>query len=53
MIMTTTLDHRPDLIPVRRGEREIGVFAVGADRTTFVPAVDVTALVLVRWPSRP
>ncbi|GID91552.1 hypothetical protein ACFQFC_02020 [Amorphoplanes digitatis] len=44
--MTTALDHRPDLISVRRGEREIGVFAVGSDRTTFVPAVDVTALAL-------
>ncbi|MEU7909213.1 hypothetical protein [Actinoplanes sp. NPDC049118] len=44
--MNTALDHRPDLIPVRRGEREIGVFAVGPARTTFVPAVDVTALAL-------
>jgi hypothetical protein len=44
--MTTALDHRRDLIPVRRGEREIGVFAVGPDRITFVPAVDVTAVVL-------
>ncbi|MET8148595.1 hypothetical protein ACIBSW_35175 [Actinoplanes sp. NPDC049668] len=44
--MTATLDRRGELIPVRSGEREIGVFAVGPDRTTFVPAVDVTALVL-------
>ena len=38
--MTTTLDGRRDLIAVRSGEREIGAYAVGPDRTTFVPTVD-------------
>ncbi|HWS39175.1 MAG TPA: hypothetical protein VN408_41335 [Actinoplanes sp.] len=44
--MSTTLDRRSDLLTVRAGKREIGVYAVGTDRTTFVPAVDVTAIVL-------
>ncbi|MDI6098742.1 hypothetical protein QLQ12_09030 [Actinoplanes sp. NEAU-A12] len=44
--MTTTFDGRPDLVTVRSGQREIGVYAIGADRTRFVPAVDVTAIVL-------
>ncbi|MEU4216698.1 hypothetical protein [Actinoplanes sp. NPDC026623] len=44
--MTTTLDDRRDLIPVRAGEREIGAYAVGPEKTVFVPAVDVTTLVL-------
>ncbi|MEV0895441.1 hypothetical protein [Actinoplanes sp. NPDC049802] len=30
--------------PVRRGQREIGVYATGPDGTVFVPAVDVTTI---------
>ena len=44
--MTTTIERGPVLIPVRSGDREIGAYTVGPDQTTFVPAVDVTALVL-------
>jgi hypothetical protein len=44
--MTTTLEGPPDLVTVRAGRREIGVYTVGSNRITFVPAVDVTAIVL-------
>ncbi|MFC7530074.1 hypothetical protein [Actinoplanes sp. GCM10030250] len=44
--MTTVVDQRRDLVAVRAGRREIGAYAVGPDRTVFVPAVDVTAVVL-------
>ncbi|GIF23343.1 hypothetical protein BJ973_000299 [Actinoplanes tereljensis] len=44
--MVTALDSRHEVIPVRSGEREIGAYVVRPERTTFVPAVDVTALVL-------
>jgi hypothetical protein len=46
MIMTTTLGDRHDVIPVRSGDREIGAYVTDPDRTRFVPAVDVTAVVL-------
>jgi hypothetical protein len=44
--MTTDLDRPPELVTVRAGRREIGTYAVSTDRTTFIPAVDVTAIVL-------
>jgi hypothetical protein len=44
--MVATAGERHGLVPVRAGKREIGTYAVGPDRTTFVPAVDVTAIVL-------
>jgi hypothetical protein len=44
--MATTVDGQHDLMAVRAGKREIGTYAVGPDTTTFVPAVDVTAIVL-------
>ena len=44
--MTTTHDDRRAIVPVRAGDREIGAYVIRADRTTFVPAVDVTVLVL-------
>jgi hypothetical protein len=34
-----------ELVPVRRGDREIGAYATGpAGRTVFVPAADVTRI---------
>jgi len=44
--MTSTLAERHDVIPVRSGDREIGAYVIAPDRTRFVPAVDVTAVVL-------
>ena len=49
--MTTTLASRPDLITVRAGRREIGAYALGTGNTTFVPAVDVTAIALAAMAS--
>jgi hypothetical protein len=31
-----------DVIPVRRGDRDIGALVIGPERTKFVPAVDAT-----------
>ena len=34
------------VIPVRHGDRQIGAYVVGADEATFVPAVDVSRIVV-------
>jgi hypothetical protein len=47
--MTTTLDGTravTNLTPVRQGDREIGAYSAGPGGVTFVPAVDVTRVVL-------
>ncbi|MEU4424791.1 hypothetical protein AB0F81_29575 [Actinoplanes sp. NPDC024001] len=44
--MTSMLDERRAPQPVRAGRREIGAYAPGPDRPVFVPAVDVTAIVV-------
>ena len=51
--MTSTLAERHDVIPVRSGDREIGAYVIAPDRTRFVPAVDVTAVVGARAPAGP
>jgi hypothetical protein len=45
-MMTTLLDQRHAPQPVRSGRREIGAYVTGPDRVVFVPAVDVTAIVV-------
>ena len=42
--MSTTIEAHPEVIPVRRGEREIGAYVVGAQQVRYVPAVDMTAV---------
>lgn len=38
--------HGTNVIAVRRGDREIGAYVVGPHTTTFVPAVDVSRVVM-------
>jgi hypothetical protein len=50
--MLTAIDNQtpvvqhPQVIPVRRGDREIGAYVTDAQGTRFVPAVDATAVAM-------
>jgi hypothetical protein len=46
--MDTRISGRPDVtvVPVHHGEREVGAYVLGPDRTTYVPAVDATRIAM-------